>query len=356
MPDFCEIDFIGVETSKSGDAIAVRYSCEGLLGIHVIDGGYIDTGSQIVEKINTYYNSNHIDNVILTHPDRDHANGLRFVLENCSVGALWMNRPWLYAEELISRFPSYSSVSALKSKLKSAYPASAQLEEIAQERNIIIKAPFQGEKIGPFYVLSPTKARYLDLIVASDKTPQASNESLLSDSFEALSKALRSMASFVKAAWGEEYFPASGTSSENEMSVVQYAFIDNKKIILTGDTGRDGLNEAADYSPNVGLSLPGVNLFQVPHHGGRHNVSTEVLDRWLGPRGPDSTLLPTWSAVCSSAKADEDHPRKSVIRAIIHRRGHFAATEGMDICWSTGISRVGWTSIPQADYPTSQEN
>jgi len=55
MADYFEIDFLGVETAKSGDAITLRYSVNGTEGIHVVDGGYLDTGDQIVEHLKTYY-------------------------------------------------------------------------------------------------------------------------------------------------------------------------------------------------------------------------------------------------------------------------------------------------------------
>lgn len=355
MADFIEIDFLGVETAKSGDAIAVRYSVGGATNVHVVDGGYLDTGDQILEHLKSFYGTTHVDHVVLTHPDQDHANGLRKVLEECSVGMLWMNRPWLYAEELIDRFATYNSVDALRRKLRSLYSASAALEDLADEKGIPISAPFQGETIGAFTVLAPTKARYLDLVVESEKTPTAVSEGLLVEAMEGLAKAFKAASNLVKAAWGNEYFPASGTSTENEMSVIQFASINGKEFLLTGDAGRDGLTEAADYAPNVGLTLPGVWAFQVPHHGGRHNVNTEVLDRWLGERLPALPTSTMWNAICSSAKADEDHPRKSVIRAMLHRGAHFAATEGRNVRIGHGITREGWTAIPQTAYPEEQE-
>jgi len=38
MADFIEIDFLGVETDRSGDAITIRYSVNGITRIHVVDG------------------------------------------------------------------------------------------------------------------------------------------------------------------------------------------------------------------------------------------------------------------------------------------------------------------------------
>jgi len=77
---------------------------------------------------------------------------------------------------------------------------------------------------------------------------------------------------------GSEKFSDEDTSVENEMSVVQYAFLNGHKIVLTGDAGRQAMTEAADYAPVAGLVLPGVTRFQAPHHGGRRNLSTELLD------------------------------------------------------------------------------
>ena len=42
----------------------------------------------------------------------------------------------------------------------------------------------------------------------------------------------------MKSLWGNEVFSEEETSAENEMSVVQYAKLCGKKILLTGDAGR----------------------------------------------------------------------------------------------------------------------
>nr|WP_295075133.1 competence protein ComEC [uncultured Roseateles sp.] len=354
MTDFVEIDFLAVETAKSGDAIAVRYSVNGATTVHVVDGGFLDTGDKLVEHLKTQYQTTHVDHVVLTHTDQDHVNGLRKVLEQCTVGRLWMNRPWLYADELIHRFETYNSVDALRRRLRTVYAAAASLEELAVARGVPISTPLQGASIGSFTVMAPSKARYLDLVVESDKTPAAVDEDKAFGLGSLFTKAIKSVANLVKAVWAHEYFPVEGTSSENEMSVVQYANICDRRILLTGDTGREGLAEAAAYAPYVGLQLPGLWMFQVPHHGGRHNVNTEVLDTWLGGRLANPATTHSFNALCSSAKADEHHPKNSVIRAIHHRGGHFAATEGKNLCLAQGISR-GWTPVPQWPYPEEQE-
>lgn len=244
MADFFEIDFLDVESKKSGDAICVRYELNGEVFIHVVDGGYQSTGEKVVKFINKYYGTpSFIDHVVATHNDGDHAGGLQKVLEEFDVGALWMLRPWDYAAELLPKFKRFSTVEGLKNALKKAYPNLAELEKIANRRGVPIYEPFQGTAIGAFRVMAPTRSRFLDLVVSSDKTPEEVAEgTLLGAARDALVYAVKEAAALVRAAWGDEYFPTDGTSNENEMSVVQYAYLNGKKLLLTADTGRDGLS------------------------------------------------------------------------------------------------------------------
>jgi beta-lactamase superfamily II metal-dependent hydrolase len=358
--DFLEMDFLAVETAKSGDAITLRSARNGVQFIHVVDGGFTDMGETIVSHLDQYYtNQDYIDHVVLTHPDGDHARGLKYVLENKDVRRLWMNRPWLYVHELLPRFKNYSSPDRLASKLKDIYSNVADLEEIANERGIPISEAFQGTSIGYFTVLAPSRARYLDLIVESERTPEATETTTatLMRSLSALTETIfKAAANLIKAAWGEETFSTSDTSAENEMSLVQYTSFGGMSFLLTGDAGRETLTEAADYAPLVGLQLPGIDRFQVPHHGSRRNVSTELLDRLLGSRLSSPAANPTFHAFISSAAADPDHPRKSVERAIHHRGGKVFATEGASLV--TGWHRPdrdGYSAASPRPYPEEQE-
>ena len=359
MTDYFEIDFLDVECRKSGDAITIRYQVGKFWYIHVVDGGFQTTGDSIIAHIKEYYdNPTHINHVILTHPDGDHAGGLRTVLENYRVETLWMLRPWLYAAELLHRFPRVTSVDNLERFLREAYPNIAALEEIAIRRGIYIAEPFQGAHIGEFAVLAPSRQRYLDLIARSECTPASDAKGPLIRLSSLLFKSVAYVSTLVRAAWGEESFSPEEVSAENEMSVVQYANIANTRILLTADVGREGLNEVIGYAPFAGLPLPGVDRFQVPHHGSRRNLSTDILDRLLGPRlaAPVERGQERFTAAISSAKEDEAHPRKAVVRAMIHRGARVVATEGV----STRISqnapaRPSWVPAGSLPYPEDQE-
>jgi hypothetical protein len=265
----------------------------------------------------------------------------------------------VYVGEIIHRFKNVSSLEYLVRALREAYPNVAALEEIANEEGIPIKEPFQGAAMGAFRVMAPTKSRYLDLIVTSDRTPDAKEAPSLAKSLflSAVSKAARALAKLVKAGWGEERFSDEDISAENKMSVIQYALLCDRRILLTADAGIDSFAEAAAYAPSIGLNLPGIHEFQSPHHGSRRNVSTEMLDQWLGAKLQNQFAEgeERFNSVISSAKADPDHPRKAVIRAIIHRGGHVVATENRDILLQKNAHREGWSAVPCEPYPEEQE-
>jgi len=355
MSDYFEIDYLDVGEGKSGDAIAIRYCLSEETTIHVVDGGFQKTGDDLVSHINKHYDSpSQIDRIVLTHPDGDHAGGLRALFEHFEIGELWMLKPWDYADELIDRFSRFTSVENLKKRLQELYPNIVALEELADENDVPILEPFQGAKIGNFIVLSPSKDLYLDLVVDSDKTPEATKlaeESLL----EAAGKIFKKVAAFIRSAWGEEIFPEDDTSPENNMSVVQFSNLCGNTVLLTGDAGRLALSETIEYAPHAGLALPGIDRIQIPHHGSRHNVSTDILDSLLGAKL--SSQVENFTAIASAAKDDKDHPRKAVIRAFIHRGAKVITTEGNSVrTGHNAPSREGWSAAKAVPYPDEQEN
>lgn len=88
-----------------------------------------------------------------------------------------MHKPWEHAHEIIDDIlDNRITVNSLTNRLQDSLKIAKQLEEIAVERGIPVYEPFQGNKIGHFYVLSPHPDWYNELIKgfnnmpASDKT------------------------------------------------------------------------------------------------------------------------------------------------------------------------------------------
>ncbi|MGY3690566.1 beta-lactamase superfamily II metal-dependent hydrolase [Bradyrhizobium sp. USDA 3240] len=317
-----EIDFLRVGDGN-GDAIIIKWgdTKDGPYSLNVIDGGFADTGDQIISHIERYHTKNAIiANVVLTHADNDHATGLIKVLEHpaFTVENLWINRPWDYVDDVIDHFHGAYTRDGLIKRMRDMHPYLVEMEAIAAKRGLAVRAPLQGASIGPFTVLAPSRARYIQLIPDLDKTPQAYKSEFGSGLLGTFGSALKAVVDGIKEALDVETLDNNppATSASNETSVVQMAMFGAKRVLLTGDVGPGGLNEAADFAEKLGLSHS-PDLVQIPHHGSRRNVTPAVLDRWLGSFPAERR----GDAIASIGVSKADYPRKKVSNAFI-RRGY----------------------------------
>lgn len=264
----------------------------------------------------------------MSHADRDHAGGLSEVLNRFDVGCLWMNRPWLYAEEIIDKFHGNYTVQGLRNAIRDEYPILVELEQLATQRGIEIREVFAGGQIGSFRVLAPLRSTYLNLIPEFDRTPDS--KSAVGRGFmDLIREAAREVQSWFET-WNDEKLSNNPpkTSASNESSVVQFGNIDEYRVLLTADAGPNALSEAADVAEHLGI-LAHPNFFQIPHHGSRRNLTPTVLNRWLGPVVPEGSSQ-TGVAFCSVGTNKPEYPRRRVRNAIL-RRGYGVFS-----------SRVGW--------------
>jgi beta-lactamase superfamily II metal-dependent hydrolase len=354
MADSFEIDFLPVgENARSGESICIRYgSIATGYHIHVVDGGYANTTETIIQHLaNHYGRPRRIENVVLTHADGDHAPGLIGILENYEIGALWMNRPWLYASEVLHHFHGNWTIQGLIDHLRAEYSTLVTLENIALKKGIPIYDPLQGARIGPFVVLAPSRERYVGIIPDLDKSPDVYTKSVTDWFSETIKKAV----ALVRETWiGETLSDCPDpTSASNESSVVHAAVIDGQAIVLTGDVGPAGLTEAADYAAHFNIFQPA--FIQVPHHGSRRNVTPITLNRWLGSPVADSYTR-RGTAFCSAAAADPDHPKKKVVNAFLRRGYPVHTTNGIAKNYHHNFpARPGWSSSVPEPFSTEVE-
>lgn len=340
-----EIDFLPVEasdgpSSKSGDAIAARFTdVYGLVRVVVIDAGFRDVGQAVVDCVRRHYGTDIVDLVISTHPDTDHLNGLETVIEQLDVRELLVHRPRLHSSSL-SGFTNLESLD--------------NLFQAARRRGVVVTEPFAGlERFGgALRVLGPTEEFYGECL----------REQL---SVDVVTKALihkltqRAVASFRVAVKllslpAETLDESSDTTARNESSVVTLLSVDEHRLLFTGDAGARALGLALDeYEAVVGpLIAAPLNMIQVPHHGSRRNVTPSLLNRLLGPIGaPHADEV---VAIASSALADEKHPHPQVTNAFARRGAPVTATEGRHLLQSHGTSRAGWS--PVAPLPPLTED
>lgn len=342
-----EIDFLPVESdgesgSKCGDAIAIRFTCEsvGRDVVVVIDGGYGQTGENLVEHIGRYYGTSIIDLVVSTHPDADHLNGLVAILEQADVRQLMVHRPRNHASSLVD----FSNIEALD-----------KLITTAEGYGVPIVEPFQGVQAfgGQLTVLGPSEDYYVELLnqyLEEERTGKAAERrSSGSSVWNTVGRKFEKILSWVPI---ETLSNDVETGPRNNMSVITLLAVDGRRLLFTGDAGIPALESAADYlefGRAETIAFNPLSFFQVPHHGSRRNVGPDILDRWLGapgaPHGDSAT------AFISSAKACKDHPSPKVTNAVVRRGGEIFASEGRTIHHQHNApARPGWTALAPLEY------
>ncbi|GHG74361.1 hypothetical protein GCM10010919_27770 [Alishewanella longhuensis] len=357
-----EVDFLGVGSeSKSGDAIAIRFG--NLYGrrdeqtVVVIDGGFSNTGTELVEHIRTHFGTDSVDLVISSHPDQDHINGLEVLLNELQVKELWLHQPWLHNHKLEDEFADGRLTdSSLGKRLKQNLERAWSLSKLAKRKGIILKEPFTGlkDRTGSVKVLGPSKSYYESLIPDFDGMPARAERRLVANE-SLLAQAVRAVKKFF-ADWGTDHISDDGkTSAKNNSSVITQLIVDGRRLVFTADAGIQALEYAADEI-DVCVSGAELKLIQIPHHGSRRNVGPTVLNRLIGSsvvQGAQSGV----TAIASTAKAGEPkHPRKSVLNAFLHRGAKVAVTRGNGIRhYHDAPSRASWVSIDTETYHFSYE-
>ena len=294
--------------SKGGDAILIRlFDDKDHEHLVLIDGGYQETGKDIVNYINTECTTKHIDVIFNTHPDRDHISGIVSVLDDddITVGFIVMNRPWKDAKFTKQMFEDKRITDkSLIKRLKDAFDTAETIEEIAKEKEIKIYSGLEGDNWNNVItVLGPSKTLYKRGLLDSDKTPESYIEGGLGD--------------YVPTKYSEEdyvlgraieWFDNEKTAAINQTSLVLYLCIGNLKVLFTGDAGKEAINCALDYyDSNVGKSED-FSVVQLPHHGSRKNINPAIINRFGNPE---------YIISCPPDGESEGHPSRRLINKIL---------------------------------------
>jgi beta-lactamase superfamily II metal-dependent hydrolase len=366
-----EIDFLPVGNGvKSGDAIAVRFG-----DLHsrrrrdqfvmVIDGGTKESGQKLVDHIREYYGTSYVDLVVNSHPDADHSSGLSVVLEELTVGRLWMHRPWMHSSRMPGMFRDGITTAGVSRKLKASLEDARELEGMARSQGIPIEEPFVGVSVGSMHgavgVLGPTEEYYEGLLADFRDTPakkEAVSTSYGRGGVGILMETLKAVASRIAESWGVETLvdPADeATSAENNSSAILLIELADRNLLFTADAGVPALERAAEYAEDLGIDLRQCPFSQVPHHGSNRNVGPSLLDRIIGPRLRNDVPAKT-AFVSVSEEGEPKHPSRKVTNAYRRRGARIVATKGSIKRHSHDApDRAGWVTVEPLPFYTQVE-
>ena len=324
-----EVDYLWVgEKSNTGDAIAMRFTRPdtNAQAVVIIDGGFHETGDRLADHVEQYYGTSVVDLVVCTHPDDDHIMGLFEVIERLEVRRLLIHRPTQYG---------YGADDGVKSQTVEDLVAAAVRRGVVIDDTSFAGTTYFG---GALMIAGPTKAYYRELLADQRVLSESSVAKLAHGAgpiFAAMTRKVRSLFGDP----GETMTGDNGgTTPRNNSSIVLDLQLEGTRAFFTGDAGAPALTQAADNLDAVGRSAAAIELFHVPHHGSRHNLTTQVLNRLLGFQ---TTVQRGW-AVASVGKEAHDHPRAEVANAIKRRGYPVCCTRGISLCWRSDDAPTRW--------------
>jgi beta-lactamase superfamily II metal-dependent hydrolase len=356
-----EIDFLPVgEGERSGDAIALRFGS--LLvdppqqSVVIIDAGYQKSGEALVSHVKTFYKTDHVDAVVSTHPDGDHASGLEVVLNEMKVDCLLMHQPWNNTDG-ISNFFQDSRVTdeSVKNVVRASLDNARSLEKLAIQKKIRIVEPFWGVTgfNKTMRVLGPTQEFYKSLLPGYRGTPEPKEDAGTFGQFVIKAK---EVIQNVAENWGFETLDDSGeTSAENNSSAILLFTVGDESLLFTADAGIPALTEAVARLQQENFDFSKLKFIQVPHHGSKRNIGPTLLNILIGSRLAQPATIKT-AYVSVSPDGAPKHPAKKVTNAFLRRGAPVHVTAGGSKCHRRNAPDRGWSSsTPLPFYDEVQE-
>jgi beta-lactamase superfamily II metal-dependent hydrolase len=349
-----QVDFLPVgEGEHSGDAIALRFgdfSDPMTTQVVVIDGGFQSSGEALVKHITEVYNTTYVDVAVSTHPDRDHSSGLSVVLEELTVGQLWMHKPWEHTEDIKHMFKDGRVTDMRVAEgIRRSLEDVRWLETLADRKHVPIVEPFWGvqDNTQTLMVLGPTREFYESLLPNFRCTPAPKFESLYS---LLLGRAGGLAVKVAEKIGIETLQEPEGTHAENDSSVIMILVHSNDCILFTADAGVPALTEAVGRLEALGFDFNRLRIVQIPHHGSKRNVGPNILDRLLGPKRADDAILRRAVVSVSPDAEEKGHPSRRVTNAFRRRGARPQGTFGQGIMFQKDAVRPGCYPLPDIPF------
>ena len=282
------------------DAIVIKYRAtdRSSLVTAVIDAGNVGDGRKVLDCIGKSSDGKyHIDYAFCTHPDKDHKGGFFDILKNPNVvlGCLLLQDPWRYLS--VDSFSRIEDLETAKQRARAHYnhpnaEEKSNLFDIAGRMGKLCRIP-QGFKCDniPLRVIGPEEDYYRECALGmTSEFAELEDEA----DFEA----------YDENAIPDEYNARSVIDEDDDTSITNRSSLillfepqGGRRFLFPGDANCASLKMVVE---EYGEQLRGCTL-KVPHHGSKHNLTTEIIDS-LAPR----------SAVIS-AKGSKKHPSSAIV-------------------------------------------
>lgn len=290
--------YVNILDVGDADAIVINYKDE---NSHwwtvVVDAGNVGDGNLVKEYIKHICNGKYIiDYAVCTHPDKDHKGGFFDLFADANV--IISNFVFANPETILSadcrRLQFQTGLLVLQGKETYNHPndSSKNLIDVIRRNDTYIydwvyNTDFDGV---PIKIIGPTSQFLRDSIYEMARNFAELSDDTDTDLYNEDEKLTDDDAKSVMDTEKEN-------SPTNKASLILLFHPANRKFLLAGDACAKSIHDVADF---YGDEVKGCTL-KVPHHGSKHNLTTEVID----------LLAPSSATI--SCKGSKKHPNSGVV-------------------------------------------
>ena len=307
------------------DAIVIKYraTAQSPLVTAVIDAGNVEDARKVLDCIGKSGDGKyHVNYAFCTHPDKDHKGGFFDILKNPNVmlGCLLLQDPWLNLD--IDSFSRIEDLESAKQRARAPYnhpkaEEKVNLIDLAEQMKKLcrISQGFKCDDI-PLRVIGPQDDYYRECALGmTSEFAELEDEA----DFEAYDEDAIPDEKSARSVIDED----DDTSITNRSSLILLFEPSNgRKFLFPGDANCASLKAVID---ECGEQLCGCTL-KVPHHGSKHNLTTEIIDL-LAPR----------SAVIS-ARGSKKHPSSAIVYWLSRHCNVFSTHKSHGLVYGSDIN------------------
>lgn len=261
----------------------------------LIDGGpahnFEDHLKEALEKLKSP--SLTLDCVIISHVDNDHIVGVLDLFAHLKYEQDAGKDPFCKVEKMwFNSFSATLDTGDLEDRINAINKIAGVNNIRMQEMSMTLNGIREGHQLISFarFLEIPVNPEVTDEVILAEKTPRIFHESNLevmvvgptSNNLEKLQKKWEEWVAeneqkIEAGQYTREFAAMQDRSIPNLSSIILLIKADGKTILLTGDCRGDHLQEGLI---ETGLSTDGklhVDIFKVPHHGSKRNVTKEFF-------------------------------------------------------------------------------
>lgn len=323
-PDY-ELHFLSV-----GDAdcivISYRISPEAKRKISIVDAGNVGDAKTIKDFLWNHYSTRQIDLAICTHPDKDHKGGFFGLMEDqeISIKDFWYKNPC--SVMTLDDFEEGTTKAEAIKICKSVYN---HPEDNSKNLIILAERKCTGSVVSvkdgtvycdiPIKVLGPSEDYYHEVALDMVRDfKEVSDEA----EFEAYDEDALPKDEDAKSIIDED----DDNSPTNKSSLI-LLFDPGRRFLLMGDATCASIKDAMSHHDLTNCTI------KVPHHGSKHNMTTEIIDR----------LQLNQSVI--SAKGSKKHPSSAIVHWLSKYGNVYSTHKTKGLYYHSGQS-TGEVAIP----------